>query len=145
MSSEKEISQPASESGSGATAYTSNAFASPNPSNDTSSTSSLHLRIDDQDKKIKDVISVTDEARKATQEVRSALTVINNIVIGVLVVFVVTLVMLWADYSHNLDEERRYFNEILRGYQTKQDFDEEIKKFKRCVYSYGFNVCTKNI
>lgn len=109
---------------------------------------STDKKLEDHGKRIEGLEKLEKKASSILQEAKNALNVsekINMITATVLVVaviaFVIAIYGIWLDYSHNLYDERKYFLEFLKDYQTKDNAREDINMFKACIRNYGLKSC----
>ncbi len=121
----------------------------------------VEVRLSVQDKKIEDLEqraeNVLLSAGMAGARADSALAQAENIntrtaqvlivvilaFLGVIVAFVVCVYGIWMDYSRSNDENRKYFFDLLKDYETKESSAANLKEFKDCLWYEGTKFCTR--
>lgn len=100
---------------------------------------------DDVKKNIEVLDGLQEETRKVLERAKDINSFTTYFLFILVVAFIIAFYQSVSDYKYHLDEQRRYFFEILKDYQTKENSQEYINNFKTCLRTYNLNICTKSI
>ncbi len=82
-----------------------------------------------------------ERAEAVLNNIERNTNIILYVFVALGVTFVVAITGIWLDYSHNLDQQRNNFSNILEDYEKKSESKERENLLKDCINTYGLKFC----
>lgn len=89
------------------------------------------------------VMGVLADARQTNTTTTQVLVAVILTFIALVTAFVLSVYAIWTDYSYNNDQNRKYFFDLLKDYETKESAAANLKEFKDCLWYEGTKFCTR--